>query len=117
VRAKLADLESERQALREKLAAARSRVPERGAIVAAIRRALEDVVGLLRGDTEGAREGLRALLGGEPLRAVADGAAYRLEGALEVRTGDPTERPPVLAGSGGVIRTSGEPDTPSLGVC
>ncbi len=104
-RAKLTALEAERRGLRERLTTARSKAPAPGAVADAIRRALADVAGLLHGDTEGARDALRALLGGEPLRAVADGAGYRLEGALEVQTGGPKARPPVAVGSGGRIRT------------
>jgi hypothetical protein len=46
---------------------------------AAVRRS-PDVLELLRGDVAGARDALRTLLGGEPLRLVASGEGYRLEG-------------------------------------
>jgi len=52
--------------------------------------------------SEGAREALRELLGGEPLRVVRSAEGYRLEGAIEVRTGalDGERRYGQVAGAG-----------------
>jgi len=90
VRAKLAELDAERRRLRAELEQARVAVPEEGAIQEAIRTALADVADLVRGDPEGARE------------ALASAEGYRLEGAIEVRTGalDGERRYGQVAGAG-----------------
>jgi hypothetical protein len=58
-------------------------------------RPLADVAGLLRGDTEGARDALRALRG-EPFRAVMDAEGYGLTGALKVKTASPRDADALL---------------------
>ena len=93
VRSKLADLEAERARLRVDLAEAEAEVPEPGAVADAIHRALSDVSALLRGDPQGAREALRALLGNEPLRVVASEDGYRLEGAVDLIPATPGKEP------------------------
>ena len=102
VRAKLADHDAERARLLAELAQARALVPEPGEVADAIHRALLEVREMLRGDPQGAREALRAFLGGEPLRVVSDGSGYRLEGAVDLIPAAPTAGPPVVqvAGAG-----------------
>src|SRR5262249_38393271 len=105
VRSKLADLEAERARLRVDLAEAEAEVPEPGAVADAIHRALSDVSALLRGDPQGARAALRALLGNAPLRVLASEAGPRAEGAVAWRPAPPgkqPEGPPVVqvAGAG-----------------
>ena len=91
VRAKLGALEAERRQLQADLDRARASKPAAGAVEVALWGALERVAALLHSDTEGSRDGLRALLADEPLRVVASEAGHQLEGALELKTGGPTE--------------------------